>query len=288
MIYVLTNLFLCFLIFYFCKIPVFNFIFKVPTFMFSTTTTTWSSVWTNLVIFLHKHGFTVKKQDNCKTGSASTSTDVKSETKTVPSGQAQSPSSQSPFGGPEPARCAADVDVDVFSPADEVFLAPDVLTLSKEAADVKAPQEVQAPGTSDEVLSCGLKPPFFPAQPWPVLLPTTSLWESGNSCLLFPLLFPRVWSLLVLFVCVQAPSLPTFHFWRLCLYIFTFILCLRCLNQRHQNSCRSDMSLQFDWTEQRRDVCIPSKITAKKQMMSYFLPVSWFLFVSVMFPFSFI
>ncbi|XP_037548140.1 alpha-adducin isoform X5 [Nematolebias whitei] len=119
---------------------------------------------------LKQKGVEVKKQrDGCKTGSASTSSVVKSETKTVPTGQtsvstplcsspglenAQSPSSQSPSGGPEPARGAAEVDADdVFSPADEVFLAPDVLTLSKEKADVKAPQEVQAPDPEQQVES---------------------------------------------------------------------------------------------------------------------------------------
>lgn len=128
------------------------------------------------VIFLHKHGFTVKKQDCCKTGSASTSNVPRSEPETVPGGQTsvstpqhstnlenaqtptptsdQSSSSRCTSGGPEPSRGVAEMDADdVFSPADEVFLAPDVLALGKKPSYVNASQEVQAPGTIDEVLS---------------------------------------------------------------------------------------------------------------------------------------
>lgn len=133
------------------------------------------------VIFQHKHGFTVKKQDGCKTGSASASSVPRSEPEMVPSGQTsvstpqhstnsenpQTPaptpasdrscSSPSPPGSPEPSRGvaeAAETDADdVFSPADEVILAPGVLALGKKPSDVKASEEIRAPGTIDEVLS---------------------------------------------------------------------------------------------------------------------------------------
>lgn len=257
----------------------FNFLFKVPT---------WSPVWTNLVVFLHKRGFTVKKQDGCKTGSASASS-VKPETKTVLTGQtsvstplrstpglenAQSPSSQSPSGGPEPARGATEVQGDdVFSPADEVFLAPDVLTLSKKTADVKAPQAVQAPGTiHDVLLKLWPSAPLLPCSALACLTQTTSLrslWE-------FPLLFPRVWSLLVLVV--QAPSLPTFHFWKLCLYFFTFVLCLLC--QRHQLSGSSAV-----WLDGAEEKCLQSlkknpTTTNQKLCSASFLCLDFYLLAS--------
>ncbi|XP_013864795.1 alpha-adducin isoform X2 [Austrofundulus limnaeus] len=115
-------------------------------------------------------GGEVKKQDGCKTGSASASSVPPSEPETVQtsvstprhssnSENAQTPaptsasderrSSQSPAGGPEPSHgvaVAAEMDADdVFSPADEVFLAPGVLALCKKPSDVKASEEVRAP-----------------------------------------------------------------------------------------------------------------------------------------------
>uniref|UniRef100_A0A3Q3AUR9 Alpha-adducin n=1 Tax=Kryptolebias marmoratus TaxID=37003 RepID=A0A3Q3AUR9_KRYMA len=135
-------------------------------------------------------GGEVKKRADCKTGSASTSSVSRSEPETVPRvepsvstplrsadspslekaqapASGQSSSAQGPPGGPEPARGgagAAEVDGDdVFSPADEMFLAPD---LSKEPSDVKGPQEVQAPDPEQQVESAeepkGPKPTSTP------------------------------------------------------------------------------------------------------------------------------
>lgn len=109
----------------------------------------------------------------------------------------------SSVGGAEQSQSGADsagtVADDVFSNADDVFSAPDsphkdfhcavLRALSKEPSVVDAAKAGQAPGTPDKVESClnsGLPLPTSPAQPWPVLLHTTTLghWESPACCVL--------------------------------------------------------------------------------------------------------
>lgn len=122
-------------------------------------------------------------------------------------------------GGAGSAEAVVD---DVFSTADEVLSAPDsphkefhcavLRALSKEPSVVEAAKADRAPGTPDEAESC--------LKIWPSasLLPLLSIgpshhiplyWECGNPCLLCPLLFLGVWSLLPLFYHAQASSQPT-------------------------------------------------------------------------------
>lgn len=124
--------------------------------------------------------------------SASDSPSLEKATPATPTSSSHGlPSGEEPAqGGADSAEAVVD---DVFSTADEVLLVPDspqkefhcavVRALSKEPSVVEAAKADLAPGRTDEAESClksGLPLPSFPAQPWPVSLPTAALglWES--------------------------------------------------------------------------------------------------------------
>lgn len=206
-----------------------------------------SSLHTNM----QKHGFTVQQQKNSIKGSISNA--PRPEPEAVPSGQTtlsttlhptdsssleetQPPASSD--GPPAPqadcsgADSAATVADDELSAGDEVLSTPDsphkefhsavVRALIKNPPDVEAAERGWAAGTPDETetsqKSSGLPLPSLLIPGLSYYLPPH--WESGNPCLLFPILSLRDWSLLLLlFHRVQALSFPAFHLRRLCLVV---------------------------------------------------------------------
>lgn len=203
-----------------------------------------SSLHTNM----QKHGFTVQQQKNSMKGSISNAPGPEPEavlsgqttlsTSLHPTDSSSLEETQPPSSSPAPlpdrsgADSAATVADDALSAGDEVLSTPDsphkefhsavVRALTKNPPDVEAAEGGRAAGTPDETetsqKSSGLPLPSLLIPGLSYYLPPH--WEPGNSCLLFPLLSLRDWSLLLpLFHHVQALSFPAFHLRRLCLVV---------------------------------------------------------------------